>query len=818
MFFVNNIFPSYGLTILRSYGLIIMSLFCSYTFTYGQAPPQVKIIQPLNEALFEGVQVKVDFEISGTTPNFVRVLVDDSPKQLVTNVKIGDNTVMVDVPSRNCKISIVARNEFGESLPASVHLTWNGREFKPTLYILAIGISDYNDPNLQLLFAAKDAIDFSESMLQQKGLLYEDVVFKILTDRQASAENIRDGLYWLQTAVTQHDVAMLYMAGHGINNTANNFFFMPFNADANRINATCVGWSEITETINVIAGKRVLFMDACFSGNVLGSTRQRSTLNQAILSLTGADNGAVVFTSSTSRQVSLENSEWNNGAFTKALVEGLNGKADPYGSKIITVKSLDLYITMRVKELTKGQQAPTTIVPASIPDFPLAVVTEPPSLTTNTVTTFSYTTATLGGNIVKTGTPPYTERGIIYSTTQNPTIENNKTVISGLGTGNFSINITGLTDNTTYYVSAYATNTEGTAYGEQIQFTTPEIRILPALVTNPVTNITETTATFGGNITNVGIPPYTERGLVYSTTQNPTTDKEIRPLVDKTVILGSGAGNFTVNITNLTANTTYYVRSYATNIDGTAYGMQEIFTTLAPPPPPPPPTPVEIVVPVPKDETPVGAGLAPAQNENAETTVGATLAVAHDSNVIPALEKKEKTTNYLPFYLSVSSGASGFGKYSLGETNKGGASLYGAELAYFFKPNIGAGLKMNVATSDAIFNFQGSSLTYRDRVMFVGPALYARKENKEFACTLGAGLGVINWKLSDVTDIYYGGGDDEVYSSVGGFLSVGISYMFTRNVGLGLNIQTLLGSLEDQYGFIRKPTGIGGTVGVNFRF
>ena len=355
----------------------VLFVFFLFSFTvYSQEPPQVTIVHPINGTAFDGEQVRVDYVITGTTVNSARILVDDIPVQLLASeVKTGQNTVMVDVPARGCKISIVARNEFGASLPAVVNLTWNERIFKPTLYVLAIGVSRYDNPDLHLQFAAKDAIDFAESMLGQQGLLYEKVELKILTDRQANAENVRDGLQWLKTQTTWRDVAMLFMAGHGINNNTGDFFFMPVNADIDRLNSTCVGYREIKETIDANAGKMLVFMDACHSGNVLGGNRQRAAmLSQAISELTGADNGAVIFTSSTGRQFSLENSEWNNGAFTKALVEGLNGAADLFDRKTITVKNLESYVANRVKELTKGQQAPTTIIPNSVPDFPIAVV------------------------------------------------------------------------------------------------------------------------------------------------------------------------------------------------------------------------------------------------------------------------------------------------------------------------------------------------------------------------------------------------------------------------------------------------------------
>jgi len=103
--------------------------------------------------------------------------------------------------------------------------------------------------------------------------------------------------------------------------------------------------------------------------------QRAGSIDQAVYKLTGA-NGPVIFTSSTGRQVSIEAPEWNNGAFTKALVEGLTGKAaDLNDRKMITIKSLDYYIANRVKELTDGKQATTTIIPRSAtPDFPIAVV------------------------------------------------------------------------------------------------------------------------------------------------------------------------------------------------------------------------------------------------------------------------------------------------------------------------------------------------------------------------------------------------------------------------------------------------------------
>ena len=96
-------------------------------------------------------------------------------------------------------------------------------------------------------------------------------------------------------------------------------------------------------------------------------------INIVINELSSAQNGAVVFSASTGSESSYERPEWNNGAFTKALIEGLNGAADFLSKGPITYTMLNVYVTERVKELTRGQQHPTMISPSTVPDFPIAV-------------------------------------------------------------------------------------------------------------------------------------------------------------------------------------------------------------------------------------------------------------------------------------------------------------------------------------------------------------------------------------------------------------------------------------------------------------
>jgi uncharacterized caspase-like protein len=247
-------------------------------------------------------------------------------------------------------------------------------EIKPKLYVLAVGVSSYADAKLKLAFAAKDAQDFAASWERQKGALYRDVVVKLLTDETATKDQILDGLDWIRKETTSKDVAVVLLAGHGVNDQNGRYFYLPHNTDLERLLRTGVSFEDIKNTVAALAGKTLFFIDTCHSGNVLGGRR---ALNLDIVGvvneLASAENGAVVFAASTGNQYSLENASWNNGAFTLAVVEGVGGRADYTGNGRITVNMLDLYISERVKELTRGQQTPTTAKPNTVPDFPIAL-------------------------------------------------------------------------------------------------------------------------------------------------------------------------------------------------------------------------------------------------------------------------------------------------------------------------------------------------------------------------------------------------------------------------------------------------------------
>ncbi len=205
-----------------------------------------------------------------------------------------------------------------------------------------------------------------------------------------------------------------------------------------------------------------------------------------------------------------------------------------------------------------------------------------PTVSTAAASAITSTTATLNGNITSDGGAAITARGFVYATSNTDLIigTTGVTNVTASGTtGTFNSAITGLTAGTTYYYKAYATNIEGTTYGGEQSFTT-----LAAAPTAPTTStaaasaITSTTATLNGDITSDGGADISARGFVYATSN---ADLTIENTAADAVVASGTTGVFTENITGLTAGTTYYYKAYATNIEGTTYGGEQSFTTLA---------------------------------------------------------------------------------------------------------------------------------------------------------------------------------------------------------------------------------------------
>lgn len=193
-----------------------------------------------------------------------------------------------------------------------------------------------------------------------------------------------------------------------------------------------------------------------------------------------------------------------------------------------------------------------------------------PVVTTATAGTITATSLQIGGTVTADGGAPVTARGVCWNVV-TATIADPKTV-DGAGLGSFTSSVTNLRPFTAYYVRAYATNSAGTGYGQDVIIVTPKEITLPTVVTNPPGPVTDVSGSVSGEVMSDGNATVTGRGICWGTSQNPT-------ISGNKIALGTGVGGFFTNILGLPVNVTYYVRAYATNSLGTSYGDQVSFTT-----------------------------------------------------------------------------------------------------------------------------------------------------------------------------------------------------------------------------------------------
>ena len=191
---------------------------------------------------------------------------------------------------------------------------------------------------------------------------------------------------------------------------------------------------------------------------------------------------------------------------------------------------------------------------------------------TDGVTNIAATTATIAGTVVDTGEEEILQYGFCWSVSASPdaTLPTKTELGKPDSPTSFTNNITGLSSNTSYYVRAYVTNTSKTIYGDEIDFTTAFG--IPSVTTNIVTEITSNSAVSGGVITGNGGTLVFSKGVCWDINSNPTIEAD-------TTNNGIASGSYTSLMDNLSANTTYYVKAYATNKMGTGYGNELVFKT-----------------------------------------------------------------------------------------------------------------------------------------------------------------------------------------------------------------------------------------------
>ena len=317
---------------------------------------------------------------SGREITRVEVQIDGRPATPRSAVPVDETAdskaLALTVPPRDSEVTLIAYIGDQAGVPVTMPVKWKGKivdSAKPNLYALLIGVSDYANADLKLRYAAKDAQDLAVELQRQKGLFYDKVEIKLLLDADATETSIESELAKLRKKSKPDDNVIVFMAGHGFTDTTQDFYFLPANVDVSpdMIAATAIDGDLIRKGLSRIPGKVVLFMDACYAGNGIEG-------GVSHVDMTGLANGlsdgasVVMFASSTGREVSYEGPQWENGAFTEALLSIFEDKAAYGHDGRLSISELDENLTERVEALTDGKQTPAMTKPGAIKRFFLA--------------------------------------------------------------------------------------------------------------------------------------------------------------------------------------------------------------------------------------------------------------------------------------------------------------------------------------------------------------------------------------------------------------------------------------------------------------
>ncbi|MFY9823693.1 MAG: caspase family protein [Thermoanaerobaculia bacterium] len=248
-------------------------------------------------------------------------------------------------------------------------------------WAVVIGISDYRADGLSLRYADRDAEAIRDFLIEKGGFRPERVRF--LSDQRATHEGVRTALFSFLAGTQPEDMVLIFLAGHGVQDTVNpdNFFFLAHDSEPGNLGGTAIPMWDLGNVMDyTIRAQRILvFADTCHSGAALdrGGVKDGKNLNffNKYLEVLARKKGRLVLTASQAHESSLETAKLAHGVFTHSVLVGLGGAADdnpPDG--VVTVGELVDYVQAKVPEETAGEQHPSYSEQGFDMNFPLAYV------------------------------------------------------------------------------------------------------------------------------------------------------------------------------------------------------------------------------------------------------------------------------------------------------------------------------------------------------------------------------------------------------------------------------------------------------------
>ncbi len=313
--------------------------------------PSLKILYPLSDDVFHTSTMEIKYQLeAGALKGETRVeAFVDGERQPVTRAVRRANTVEVSLPRKDCTVTLKASNRNG-TCKDEINLVYDQTmdEDEQRLFAVVVGVGDYDDELLpDLNYSVKDAEDFARVLATKKGYPYGDVQVKTLMGRDASRDEILEAMTWMKQEATASDLCMFYFAGHGYCDEDGNFYFMADGSTTDNFYSKGLSSDDLMKRVRGVGSNVVVFADACYSGAMLRAQ-----------SMVGRMNNLVLYASSSPDNRSMEDPDWGNGAFTKALLSAFKNKAKRSGDSGLSTRWLDMYISDEVSRETGGHQTP----------------------------------------------------------------------------------------------------------------------------------------------------------------------------------------------------------------------------------------------------------------------------------------------------------------------------------------------------------------------------------------------------------------------------------------------------------------------------
>ena len=333
----------------------------------SQLPPNVGFLTPAMGAECADANVEVQLQAAGLRP-IARIALTlnglPAPPELVNALTVEKPTassptftVVVTFPPGESRLRLRATaydtNEI-PGAPAELMLYRPGAKPSPdNLYVLAVGINDYQLLPAHLRYAAADAKALVDHCRKLEGQPFADVIPTLLTDAAASAAGIREALTAIQANAKENDVVIIALSGHCVRDKQGALYFAACDTDLANPAGTALDWQQLAETVKEIKAKRTVV----FADTAIARVPNRPMDNLPARFFAASQH--LLFISTAVGETSISRPEWGHSAFLKALLEGLSGKADinPRDGAI-SLQELSDYTKGRVEELTEKRQHP----------------------------------------------------------------------------------------------------------------------------------------------------------------------------------------------------------------------------------------------------------------------------------------------------------------------------------------------------------------------------------------------------------------------------------------------------------------------------